>query len=135
MDERGQITVMVLGFVVVVMSVLGVAIDGTKAFIHRRTLQNAADAAALAAAGELDMRAYYSSGGSVVRLDPRAARGRATEWLSMRGIGAAADIHVDDASVSLVLRDTVPSGFLALLGISRLPLVVEAVAEPRPGAP
>ncbi|MGI8774393.1 MAG: pilus assembly protein TadG-related protein [Actinomycetota bacterium] len=135
MDERGQITVMVLGFVVVVMSVLGVAIDGTKAFIHRRTLQNAADAAVLAAAGELDTQAYYSSGGSVVQLDQRAARRRAAEWLSMRGVGAVTDIHVDAAGVSLVLRDTVSSGFLGLLGISRLPVVVEAVAEPHPGAP
>lgn len=135
MDERGQITVMVLGFTIVVMSVLGVAADGTKAFIHRRTLQNAADAAVLAAAGELDTGTYYSSGGAIVRLDPRGARRRAAEWLALRGVGGAAGIRVDGTRVSLVLRDTIPAGFLGLLGIPRLPVAVEAVAEPHRGAP
>lgn len=135
MDERGHVTVMILGFLVVLMGVLGIALDGTKAFIHRRTLQNAADAAALAAAGELNVRAYYVSGGETVKLDLDGARERASEWLSARGITAVAHISVDRGTVAIVLRDSVPSGFLRIVGVQGIPVAVEAVAEPLPGAP
>lgn len=135
MDEKGHVTVLILGCVLILMGVLGVALDGTKAFIHRRTLQNAADAAVLAAAGELDAQAYYASDGAVVKLDVKAARTRAAEWISKRGLTAALDVRVDSARVTLVLRDAVSSGFLGLVGIREIPVAVEAAAEPLPGAP
>lgn len=135
MDEKGHVTVLILGCVLILMGVLGVALDGTKAFIHRRTLQNAADAAVLAAAGELDVQAYYASDGAVVKLDVKAARTRVAEWISKRGVTSTLDVRVDSARVTVVLRDTVPSSFLSLVGISEIPVAVEAVAEPLSGAP
>jgi hypothetical protein len=53
-DERGQIAVLALGLALVVFAIAGLAVDGTRAFLARRSLQNLADAAALAGAGELD---------------------------------------------------------------------------------
>lgn len=65
-----------------VFATSGLAIDGTRAFLYRRTLQSAADAAALAGAGELDATRYYASKGRAVRIDPRAAEEVARRWLA-----------------------------------------------------
>ena len=43
MSERGQVTVMALGLALMSLVMAGLAVDGTKAFLLRRTLQNAAD--------------------------------------------------------------------------------------------
>jgi uncharacterized membrane protein len=51
--EHGQTTVLVVGLALVVFAVTGLAVDGTRAFLLRRTLQNVADASAVAAAGEI----------------------------------------------------------------------------------
>ena len=135
MDERGQVTVLILGFLMIVLATVGVAVDGTRAFMHRRALQNAADAAVLAAAGEIDTGLYYESGGRVISLQRRAAHEVAASWLRARRVTGAATLRVDASRVTLVVRDRITPGFLGLLGIKDLPVAVEAVAEPVPGSP
>ena len=73
MSERGQVTVMALGLALMSLVMAGLAVDGTKAFLLRRTLQNAADSASLAGAGEIDGDAYYGSGGKTLELSPEEA--------------------------------------------------------------
>ena len=131
--QSGQVTVLVLGLVIVVMAVIGVAVDGTKAFLYRRTLQSAADGAAVAGAGELDLDSYYSSGGRVVAVRPEAARAQALRLLDSRGIRTSVAIDADEASVVVVLRGKVETTFLNLVGISSIPVAVEAAAEPFAG--
>jgi hypothetical protein len=110
-----------------------VVIDGTRAFLYRRTLQNAADASALAGAAELDRAAYYSTGGQTVAVQEDAARRAAGEWLHKRGLGAPAVIDVSGVSVRVALRDEIATTFLGIAGIDALPVAAEASAEPRPG--
>jgi hypothetical protein len=117
----------------VAFAVAGLAVDGTRAFLMRRTLQNAADSAALAGAGELDARAYYSSGGRAVVLSPGDAASVARGWISARGIDARAEVAADDGSVDVVMRVDIPTIFLGLVGIERVGIAVQATAEPVEG--
>lgn len=133
--ELGQVTVLVLGMGLVTFAVSGLAVDGTRAFLFRRTMQSAADSAALAGAAELDRAAYYRSGGRVAKIDESAARGAALRWLAMRGLGSRAAISVELDRVVVVMRDRVPTMFLALVGIGSVPVAVDAAAEPRSGGP
>lgn len=130
-DDRGQVTVLILGLALVVFSISGLAIDGTRAFLFRRTLQNSADAASLAAASELDEDAFYVSGGRMRSLDKDDATRAADRWLSLRGLGARSEIRVDGDRVIVVLRAEVPTSFLALVGVDQIPVSVIAAAEPR----
>lgn len=134
-NEAGQVTVLVLGLAVVAFAVAGVAIDGTRAFLFRRTLQNSADAAALAGAGEVDRTAYYGSGGERILLDARAARAKAVEWLARRGLDVRAGIDADPSGVRVVLRGRLATTFLRLIGVGSVPVAAEARAEPASGAP
>ena len=132
--DEGQVTVLVVGLSLVAFAVAGLAIDGTRAFLARRTLQNAADSSALAGASEIDQRAYYLSGGRIVELQPASAREVAARWLSRRGVTARAVVAADERAVRVRLADEVETSFLGLVGIRRIPVGAEAIAEPLPGA-
>jgi Flp pilus assembly protein TadG len=129
-SERGQAAVLVIGLALVTFMVAGLAVDGTRAFIYRRTLQNVADGAALAAASEIDENLYHSSGGRRVIIDGRAARSTAIRLLSRRGLDVRASVVSESDSVELVVRGQVPTMFLALAGIQEVPVAVAARAEP-----
>lgn len=130
MNERGQVTVLVAGMTMVVFAVVGLAIDGTRAFIYRRTLQSAADAAALAAASELDQRTYYRSRGRKVAIDPARARLIAGRMLRQRGLRVSAATESNEERVRIVVRGALDTMFLRLVGVNRMPVAVEAVSEP-----
>lgn len=132
-DQRGQVTVLILGMAMVVFSVVGLAADGTRAFLYRRSLQSAADAAAMAGAGELDRATYYASRGRRVELDEGAARRVTARWLGLRSVGADPSILVAEDRVRVVLRGTVPTLFLRLIGLEEVRVAVEAVAAPAIG--
>lgn len=130
MNERGQVTVLVVGMTMVVFAVAGLAVDGTRAFIYRRTLQSAADAAALAGAAELDKRAYYLSRGQEVTIDPAGARSIAHDSIRTRGLPVVVAVHATTDEVGIVLRGTVETFFLRLVGLRRMPVAVEAMSVP-----
>lgn len=130
--ESGQVTVLAVGLAVVTFAVAGLAVDGTRAFLLRRTLQNAADAAALAGAAEVDTGAYYSSGGQRIVLDRERARREALAWLARRGVRAAASVVVGESDVAVVLRGEAAVTLLALVGVEGIPVATQARAEPLP---
>lgn len=129
-NEAGQVMVLVLGLALVAFAAAGLAVDGTRAFLMRRTLQSAADAAALAGSGALDEEDLYTSGGRVLALDPEAARTAARLHLSSAPIQAEAAVDADDSAVRVVLRSDVPTSFLGLIGIDTIGVGAESVAEP-----
>lgn len=129
-SEHGQATVLVLGLTLVVFGVIGLAVDGTKAFIYHRTLQSAADAAALAGAGELDAIRYYASKGREVRVDEAAAGAAARRWLALRGLQAQVAVEADADRVTVRLRSEVPTLFLRIIGLDEVPVAVEAASAP-----
>jgi uncharacterized membrane protein len=134
-SESGQATIFVIGISLVVFAIAGIAVDGTQAWLYRRTLQNTADSSALAGAGELSRSIYYRSGGKVTDLDVRAAREVASQWVGASGLDVRSDLSVDEAGVEVALRGTTATIFLGLIGIDRLPVAAEARAEPQRGPP
>ena len=66
-DERGSITPLIIGFVLVVAMLVAVVIDASAAFLVRQRLDSIADAAALAATEGLAGDVAYDGG-----LDDRA---------------------------------------------------------------
>lgn len=124
---------LVLGLVLITFALAGVAVDGTRAFITRRALQNAADSAALAGAAELDQRIVYSTEGRAIALDPRRARRVAVEWLARRGLNARATVLADVQDVTVELRSSVATTFLGLVGIPDIPVGARATAQPVAG--
>jgi uncharacterized membrane protein len=134
-EETGQATILVLGFALICFAIAGVAVDGTRAWLYRRTLQNAADASVLAGAAELDRVSYYASAGEIVEVDPVAARSAAWEWMAKRGLPVNVAIEADATRVRIEVRGSVETTFLTLIGVSDLPVAAEARAEPLAGAP
>lgn len=128
--DEGQTTVLVLGLALVTFAVAGVAVDGSRAFLFRRALQNGADAAATAAAGELDRASYYASGGRRIELDPDAGRSTAMTILEARRLPLRHVLVHVEREVRVVLRGAVPTTFLSTVGIDEIPVAVEAVARP-----
>lgn len=132
-NEHGQVTILAVGLALLAFATSGLAIDGTRAFLFRRSLQNAADAASLAGAAELDTGRYYSSSGSDISVDPVAAHEVASKWLHLRGIDARAKVLASRDRVTIVLRGRLPTTFLGLIGIASVPVAVVAASEPRVG--
>jgi Flp pilus assembly protein TadG len=134
-SERGQVTVLVLGLALVAFAVAGVAIDGTRAFLFRRALQDVADAAVLAGAGEIDTSTYYRTGGREVIIDAAAARNEVAKILALRGLDAQTSVVADSDAVSVIVRGEVSTTFLGVVGIEKIPVATEARAAPFEGAP
>src|ERR1700743_777722 len=61
-NEEGQALILVGVMLALMVGVAAVVIDGSNAFVQRQSLQNAADAAALAAAQELSTSGCPGSG-------------------------------------------------------------------------
>ena len=131
-DERGSMAVLTIGLTLVVFAVAGLAIDGTQAFIARRSLQSAADGAAVAAAAQLDTSIYYRSGGSIVRLNTRRAESAAVRLLARRGIDATVRLRSDEDGIELGLVSEIRTTWLRLVGIEAIPVSATARAEPFP---
>jgi len=85
-DERGQVTVMILGFLVLVVLVAVVVVDASAAYLHRQSLSALADGAALAAADGVQGRQVYAGGlGDVAQIDPDVARRHVDAYLRSTG--------------------------------------------------
>ncbi len=87
-DERGQTTLLIIGFAVVVMLLVAVVVDASAAYLRRTGLDSLADGAALAAADGVQGRQVYEGGlGKRADIDPVVARRYVAEYL--RDTGAA----------------------------------------------
>jgi uncharacterized membrane protein len=122
------------------MSVVGLALDGGVVFAARRELQNVADAAARAGATEVDAATFRATGG-LVALDGPRALATASEYVSDYNALHRPDQRVSLDGVSLVGRDRMvvavnreaPTAFLRIVKISTVPIRAEAAAAARAG--
>ncbi|CAN5875587.1 hypothetical protein BH20ACT6_BH20ACT6_16160 [soil metagenome] len=87
--ERGTVTVLVVGFVVVVAMLVAVVVDASAAYLQRQAMHSLADGAALAAADGAQGEQVYTSGlGEQAQIDPTAARTQVAAYLSATGAAA-----------------------------------------------
>ena len=129
-DEGGQVAVLAIGLAIVCFAIAGLAIDGTRAMIARRSLQNLADTVVTSAASEIDTHRYYGSGGRRLVIQGPQAQNAASKLLSERGLQARASLSIRDEEVHLVLRTEVRTTFLRSVGIEAIPVAASASAEP-----
>jgi uncharacterized membrane protein len=126
---------MALGLLLVVCAVSGVAVDMTRLFLARRSLQSVADAASLHGAAMLDREALYRSSGTRVRILPTAARRAALRTIELRALPAEAVVSVRDDRVTVALRATISTTLLGMIGIETLPVAVVSTSAPVEGVP
>jgi len=87
--ERGTITVLVVGFVVVLGLLTVAVVDSSAAYLRRQSVNGLADGAALAAADGAQGTAVYEHGlGDQAPIDPVVARAAVAEYLRSTGAGA-----------------------------------------------
>jgi uncharacterized membrane protein len=129
-DERGQVMIMVAIFMAGLVAVVGLVTDGGLMFAQRRDLQNAADAAALAGAMQIDERAYRATGEVV--LDHGAAREAARRYLADEG-DLDYSVQVTASGVEVSVSRQASTSFLRLVGITGVEISASASAAPRHG--
>jgi hypothetical protein len=117
-DEDGQMSLLIVGLAVVVMTTVAVVVDATAAFLQRQGLSTLADGAALAGAdaGSRDEADLYTDGLSGERrLDLRHQVARAAVADHLARTGALADypglswtVTLADGGDSVVVRVRAP---------------------------
>ncbi len=89
-DERGTVSVLVIGFFLVILLTVAVVVDASAAYLRRQSLDNLADAAALAAADGVKADQVYTGGLDEDHpIDLGVARRHAAAYLDQ--VGAARD--------------------------------------------
>ena len=137
--------VFLVGLVVLVLMVLALGWDTSNWFLGHRALDDLADGAAVAAAGELDTRAYYASEGHEVAVLGRQAEATVRRFVATASGGSGVG-RVEVASVvvrrgpggplvGVELAAQTPVGLLRLLGIVPPRMVGGATATARVVAP
>ncbi|MCW2766769.1 MAG: hypothetical protein JWO11_2728 [Nocardioides sp.] len=118
-DERGQVTVMIIGFAVVLAMAVALVVDATAAYLQRQGLDTLADGAALSGADAgATGREIYEGGLRDPRLELTAAQVRPAVQAYLRSAGGYAkypgltfDVSVDPASSSVSVSLHAPLEF------------------------
>jgi Flp pilus assembly protein TadG len=128
-NERGTITLWVLGLCISLLFLGGLSLDLWRAVADRRQLSSMADTAATAAANGVDLEALRAG---VLRLDPVRARAIALASLESDAHALDAfDVEVVGNRVTVSLRDHVDFSLLGVfMGGQRFDVQVHASAEP-----
>ena len=109
--DEGQMSVLIVGFAIILLLAVGLVVDSSAAYLHRQSLNNTADGAALAGAQEVRGAGVYGVGldGERAPLDAAQVRGAVADYL--RDIGAYADhpgltfrVSVDGRAVVVTMR-------------------------------
>ena len=126
-------TLWLLGVCMLLFALGGISVDLWRGFSARRSLSNAADAAALAGASAIDEEAYRQRG--VVQLDPAVAESRARAHVARQfdaGALRGVEVHADRDAVTVVVRGEIGFTLLSVLDPDGdLPVRVTATATPR----
>jgi hypothetical protein len=130
-DERGSMTLWVLGLCIAVLFLGGLSLDLWRVIAVRRSLVAMADAGATAGANGLDQNALRQN---VLRIDPALARAQVSQALRQQtGWDAieAADIDVVGNRVTVTVRTHVDFTLLGIF-VHGDPVEVQASASAEP---
>lgn len=131
-DDRGAVTLWVLGLIFPMLLLGGLSLDLWRGFSERRALAGAADAAAVAGANALDTDRLYAT--DDIRLDPRLAEDLARANLASQLNDSSLDgwnVIATDSSVTVQLTGSVDLTLLRIFYDRRWSVAVTATARPQ----
>lgn len=128
--ERGTVTVMTIGFLMLLGLLTVVVVDSSAAFLERQRLNNLADGAALAAADGLDEAGFYAD--RRVVLDPEEARRLVSDYLAGEDVRVV-DVSTDVATVHVHLERDLDLALTPPGWTSRTTIVADATSQLRSG--
>ncbi len=121
--DGGSLLLLVIGYAVIAMAFVAVAVDVSAMFLARRGLAAVADGAAVAAASAVDADALYAGrGGDTLPLSDDRVRGAVEQYLAASDVGSRySDLQVLEAStdgvtVTVSVQETQTLTFLRLVG-------------------
>jgi Putative Flp pilus-assembly TadE/G-like len=136
--EEGQVLILLVGLVGLILMVLGLGWDASNWFLGHRALDNLADGAAIAAASDVDLRAFYASDGREIRIsDDRALATVRRYLLDVAGDSGLervvpGSVRVERVAsgprVTVELRAATPAAFLRYLHVVAPEMVGSATA-------
>lgn len=128
-DDRGQATLIILVWVLIVLALVGVVSDGGQALAQRRELQGLADGAARAGAAALNQDVLV--GAHVAQIDPQQAEAAVAQYLSAAGFaGDAPKVSVTPGGISVSLTQSYHPTFDQFIGISNVTLHASSSSTP-----
>jgi len=133
LGERGASTIFVVGMVVVLFAVAGLAIDGGRVLNGKDRAYDVAEQAARAGANQLDIGAVRAAGGGRVLIDESAARNAAAAFVGSVPGYSVESISTSPTQVTVQVRGTVHSVLLSLAGFSTFVVRGDATASPVTG--
>jgi len=85
--ESGQITLLVIGFTLVLAVLIAVVVTVSRVFLYQRALSTATDGAAIFAANQLNEAAFYAGGaGEHLPISTAGARQAVAEYVARTGL-------------------------------------------------
>ncbi len=115
-DQEGTVTVFVVAFMLALLLVAGLVIDGGNVLAARREAANVAESAARAGAQRININAARTSRG--VMLDPAAAAARAESYLTQTGYHGTASVQGNEVLVEVTI--TQRTFLLGLAGVASI---------------
>ncbi len=132
-EDRGSVTLWILGLTIVIMGFGGVALDFWRALATQRALAAIADAATVAAASGIN-ELHYRSTGEVI-LDPDRARSLGSHSIASQSESLDSvvfDVSADGSLVELTVIDSIEAGFIGFFTGDDGRLVVRATSRASP---
>jgi Flp pilus assembly protein TadG len=128
--ERGQALILIVFALIVLFGITGLAVDGGMAYSDRRTAQNAADNAALAAA------LVYARGGNVTTTALASAKTNgfnnngSTNSVSVSEVNSThCPFNGDGKDITVQITSHLPTYFAPVIGIRQMTNTVRAVTR------
>ena len=128
--EQGTITVMTIGFLMLLGLLTVVVVNSSAAFLERQRLNNLADGAALAAADGLDEAGFYADRDFV--LDPQEARRLVSDYLAGENV-LVVDVSTDADVVHIHLERDLELALTPPGWTARTTIVADATSQLRRG--
>ena len=122
-QDDGQLLPLILLYTLIAVVLVGIVVDTSRAFLQRRSLAAAADAAASTGANALDLEEFYARGGAGERLPLDAAEVEtavqayiAYAGLAGRfeGLTAASSTDGETVTVTMTAQVSLPFDILSL---------------------
>jgi Flp pilus assembly protein TadG len=125
--DDGKITLLVLVFMVAILAVIGLSVDGGAKIRALQRANNIAADAARTAGQAIDATQAIPGGAKIV--DPNAAVAAASAYLAAAGVEGTVGVSQDRQQVTVTVTITTNTVMLSIIGIDRTTVTGHATAQ------